>query len=170
MRFSRKFLDEQHGSGGEAVGRTGNPACAKNSGGLSRRATRGERGKLPLRVRREGGASMRLHVGSIKDPAPARVRKTHFPFFRMQSLQSFGGLVPPGREIPHAPQTRPPRLPKYRGRRGPAGDRRSNGRQEGDRLRRMRSSAASGCPCACGARVTHAICKRYRSHIPTQPI
>ena len=26
----------------------------------------------------------------------------------------------------------------------------------------------SGRLCACGARVTHAICKRYRSHIPTQ--
>ena len=115
------------------------------------------------------GASMRLHAGFMMDPAPARVRKTHFPPFRMQNPQGFAGLLPPGREIPHAPQTRPPRLPNHRGRSGRAG---------GRRVRRIRwkareadaANAMGGCSCACGARVAHAICKRYRSYIPTQPI
>lgn len=97
---------------------------------------------------------MRLHAGFIKDPtAAARVRKAHFPFSRMQKTQSFAGRRSPGREIPHAPQTRPPRPPKRRGRSWRTGDRRSDGRQEGDRLRRMRMrrtrwAGASGCACA----------------------
>lgn len=67
MRFSRKFLDVQHRGGGEGISRAGNSTCAKSSGGRSRRTTREERGKLPLRVRREGrlyAPPCRLHGGS----------------------------------------------------------------------------------------------------------
>lgn len=67
MRFPRKFPDAQHRGGGEGISRAGNPACAKSSGGRSRCATRGGRGKLPLRVRRGGrlyAPPCRLHGGS----------------------------------------------------------------------------------------------------------
>lgn len=130
MRFSRKFLDAQHGSGGEAVGRTGNPACEKNSGGRSRRATRGERGKLPLRVRGRC-ASMRLHAGFMMDPTPARGPGSRSSPFRMRKTQGFGGLPSPCREIPHAPQTRSPRLPKDRRRNGREADRGPGDQMEG---------------------------------------
>ena len=93
-------------------------------------ARRGDAGgRLFLRVRR--GAPQ---CAFIKDPAPARVRKTHFPFFRMQNPQGSAGRRSPGREIPHAHKTRSPRPPKHRTRGGRAGVRRSDGR------RGMRSS------------------------------
>ena len=105
--------------------------------------------------------SRRIHDGSNGGSGPGSRSSP----FRMRNLQRSAGRPSPGREIPHAPQTRSPRLPKHgkRSGRGATGD-----QMEGKGGVRMRSSAASGCPCACGTRVTHTICKRYRSHIPTQ--
>ena len=139
-RFSRKFLDAQHGSGGEGISRPGNPACAKSSGGRSRCATRGERGRLPLRVRRGGrlhAPSRRIHDGSNGGSGPGSRSSP----FRMRNLQRSAGRPSPGREIPHAPQTRSPRLPKHgkRSGRGATGD-----QMEGKGGVRMRSSAAPG--------------------------
>ena len=104
----------------------------------------------------------------MMDPAPARARKTHFPFSRMQNLQGFGARRGSGREIPHAPQTRPPRLQKYRKRNGRPADQMEGKGGVCDRPDAI--VRGPGGLCVCGARVTHAICKRYRRYIPTQPI
>ena len=76
---------------------------------------------------------MRLHAGFMMDPTAARVRKTHFTPFRMQNLQRFAGRRSPGREIPHAPETRSPRPPKH-------GKRSGRGATGGSDGRRGRSS------------------------------
>ena len=86
---------------------------------------------------------MRLHVGFIKDPAAARGPGSRSFPFRMRNPQRFAGRRSPGREIPHAPQTRSPRLQKHRKRGGRAGDRRIRWKErEASAIVRMRSSAA----------------------------
>ena len=121
-----------------------------------------------LRVRRGGGRlhapSRRIHDGSNGGSGPGSRSSP----FRMQNLQRLAGRRSPGREIPHAPQTRSTRPPKHgkRSGRGAPGD-----QMEGKGGVCGRPDAivrGSGSLRACGARVTHAICKRYRSHIPTQ--
>ena len=84
--------------------------------------------------------SRRIHDGSGAGPGPGPRSSP----FRMQDLQGFAGRRSPGREIPHAPQTRSPRLPKH-------GKRSGRGRpairwkaREADATTRMRSSAALG--------------------------
>lgn len=177
-RFSRRFLDVQHRGGGEGISRPGNPACAKSSGGRSRCATRGERGKLPLCTRATRGAGRlhappcRLRGGSNAGPGgPDRAPSVSGCGKRGSPPAS----LPPAGKFPMRPE-RARRACRSIGR--GAGERavggrtdRTEGKGGGGRPRlRMRSSAASGCPCACGARVTHAICKRLCSHIPTQHI
>lgn len=85
----------------------------------------------------------RLHAGFTMDPTPARGPGSRSFPFRMRNPQRFAGRRSPGREIPHAPRTRSPRPPKYRGRNWRAGDRRSNG-SNGRQGKRLRSS---GCVC-----------------------
>ena len=82
--------------------------------------------------------------------------------------QRFAGRRSPGREIPHAPQTRSPRPPKHGKRSG-----RPACPAIGWKAREAPASASaivrgSGRLRACGARVTHAICKRHRRYIPMQ--
>ena len=100
--------------------------------------------------------------------------------------QRFAGRRSPGREIPHAPQTRSPRLPKHGKRSGRSADRRIRWIEwkAGEIVRlRLRSSAAPGACAHAGhasrtlfANSTAAIFLRslsngdisLRSHIPTQ--
>ena len=101
----------------------------------------GCRGRLLLRVRREGPGW--LHDGSNGGSGPGSRSSP----FRMRKMQGFAGLPSPGREIPHAAETRPPRLPKLRGRNGRAGDRRIRWKARG------RSSAASASAAVRGVRM-----------------
>ena len=96
-RFPRKFPDAQRGSGGEGISLAGNPACAKSSGGRSRRTTRGERVKLPLRVRRGGrlhAPSRRIHDGSNGGSGPG---SRSSPFRMQKDGGSPAALSPAGK-------------------------------------------------------------------------
>ena len=119
-----------------------------------------------------GGASMRLHAGFTMDPtadrgpdrAPPRsgcrrtaVRRPPLPRPGNStcSRNAFAALA----EAWEAERAR--------------GEGRPADRMEGEGGAGDRPDATvrgSGSLRACGARVTHAICKRHRSHIPTQPI
>ena len=80
----------------------------------------------------------------MMDPGAARGPGSRFSPFRMRNLQMFAGRRSPGREIPHAPQTRSPRLPKHGKRSGRGATGVSGDRMEGKGGVRMRSSAAPG--------------------------
>ena len=115
-----------------------------------------------------GGASMRLHAGFTMDPTAARGAR--IAFFPVPDAESADVRRPPLPRTGNPPcarnafaalaeaweaeRARGARRIKWKARGAPA---------SADAIVR-----GSGCPCACGARVTHAICKRYRSHIPTQ--
>ena len=117
-----------------------------------------------------GGASMRLHVGFMMDPTADRGPDRVPPRSGCRRTAVRRPPLPPDGKFPMRPK-RVRRACRSMG--SGAGEGRPAGpadRMEGGGDRPDAIVRGSGCPCACGARVTHAICKRHRSHIPTQPI
>ena len=114
-----------------------------------------------------GGASMRLRVGFMMDPTAARGPDRVPPRSGCRICRGSPAAAPPDGKFP----MRPKRVRRARRSMGSgAGEGRPADQMEGKGDRPDAIVRGSGRLCACGARVTHAICKRYRSHIPTQPI
>ena len=111
-------------SGGSAP-----PSCAATS---DPRRAGGCRGRSLLRVRRGGPGSEWLHDGSNGGPV-ARIAFLPVPD---AEGRRFAGRRSPGREIPHAPQTRSPRPPKH----GKRSGRGATGGSDGRQRRRLRPS------------------------------
>lgn len=114
------------------------------------------------------GSSMRPHVGFMMDPTPARGPDRVPSRSGCRICRDPPAALPPAGKFPMLPK-RVCRACRSIG--GGAGGRAIGDQMEGGGGARDRPAATvrgSGCPCACGARVAHAICKRYRRYIPTQ--
>lgn len=157
MRFFSFPDAESIGVGRSAGIRSGNSTCGKSPTHASAEILQAELWSRPLCARagkrrsseasetqrRNGGSRFCARYAGGGAPScafvPASWRIRRRPpgggidslRFRMRSLRKPAGRRPPGREIPHAPQTRPPRPPKHGGRSGQAGDRRPNGSNGG---------------------------------------
>ena len=108
---------------------------------------------------------MRLHVGFMMDPTADRGPDRVPPRSGCGICGGSPAAAPPDGKFPmRAKRVRRARRSMGSG----AGEGRPAIRWKAREAAADAIVRGSGCLCACGARVTHAICKRYRRYIPTQ--